>query len=133
MPSASAGRASHWQHTHYLRRTFDFNTAGFSTALTGYVGTLPPGAITRGTMVKVQTAFNSVTSDVLDVGWSGAEQALVAAADITAAGGQFAITGMDATMPTEATDVFAKWTGTGTAPTQGRVTVIVEYFANNDL
>lgn len=132
MSSGSPGRQSHWQHTHFLRRTFNFDTAGFATSGQGYVGTLPPGAIVRGTMVKVHTAFNSATSDVVDVGNASSAQAYVAAANLQLSGGQYAITGMDATMPTEPTDVLALWTGVSTAPTAGSVTVIVEYFPNND-
>lgn len=132
MSSGSPGRHLHQQQTHYLRRTFNFDTLGFRDAATGYVGTLPPGAIVRGTMVKVHTVFASVTSDVVDVGSAASAQGLVVAADLTLAGGQYAITGMDFAMPTEPTDIFAKWTPTGTASVAGRVTVIVEYFADND-
>jgi hypothetical protein len=132
MSSGSPGRASHWQHTHYLRRTFDYNTSGFTTAAVGWVGALPPGAIVRGTMVKVHTAFNSATSDVIDVGTTADDDAFVDGADLQATGGQYAITGMDWAMDsTNATDVWAQLTSVGT-PSAGSVTVIVEYFPNND-
>jgi len=133
MSSGSPGRHLHQQQTHYLRRTFAYSTAGFNAAATGYIGTLPPGAIVRGTMVKVHTVFNSSTSDVLNVGTSSDDNALVAAADLQVAGGQYSITGMDMAMPTAATDVFAQWTGSGDAATAGSVSIIVEYFADNDL
>lgn len=134
MSTGIAGRAYVEQMTHYLRKTFSFDTVGLASAVGGvvWVGTLPANAIVRGTMIKVHTAFNSATSDVLDVGTVSSPQALVAAADITATGGQYAITGMDFAMPADGIDIFIKWTGVSTAPTAGNVTVIVEYFPDND-
>jgi hypothetical protein len=134
MSSGSPGRASHWQHTHYLRKSFTFQTLGAEEAGVLWVGSLPPGAIVRGTMVKVHTVFDSTTSDVLDVGTTADPNALVAAADLTLAGGQYSVTGMDFAKPTEATDVWVQWTpGTTATATQGSATVIVEYFPDNDL
>lgn len=132
MSSGSPGRHLHQQQTHYLRRTFNWNTAGFGTSGQGYVGTLPPGAIVRGTMVKVHTVFNSVSSDVVDVGNASDADAYVAAANLQLAGGQYAITGMDAAMPTAPTDVIALLTSAGGSLSAGSVTIIVEYFADND-
>lgn len=128
-----SGRAYHEQLTHYLRKSFQYDTPGLASGTqVVWVGALPAGAIVRGTMVKVHTAFNSSVSDTLSVGSVSSPTGLVSGASIAAAGGQYAITGMDFTMPTALTDIYCRWIGSGDPPSTGSVTVIVEYFANND-
>ena len=134
MATGNAGRVYHEQMTHYLRKSFQFNTSGLASGTqVVWLGTLPAGAVVRGAMLKVRTGFNSATSDVLDVGSVASPQAIIAAADITVAGGFYSLTGMDMTVPTDAVDIFAKWTGVGSPPSAGSITVIVEYFPDNDL
>lgn len=131
---SNGGRQYHEQLTHYLRKSFAFNTTGLvSGSQVVWMGTLPPGAIVRGAMIKVHTGFNSATSDVVDVGSVASANGIVASADITVVGGTYSVTGLDFAMTTDPTDIYIKWTGVGTAPSAGSVTVIVEYFANNDL
>jgi hypothetical protein len=134
MSSGSPGRQSHWQHTHYLRKSFTYQTLGAEETGVLWVGALPPGAILRGAMLKVHTVFDSTTSDIIDVGTTVDPDNIIDAADLTVAGGQYSITPLDFPEPTEATDVWIRWTpGTTATATQGRATVIVEYFPNNDL
>lgn len=130
--NASRGRASHLQHTHYLRKSFDISTLGVQETGVCWVGTLPPGAIVLRAFLKVHTAFNSTASDVLDVGTEADPDAIIAAADLQAEGGFLSVTGMDMPMPTVGTPVYLRWTKGGTIATAGSATVIVEYSPNND-
>lgn len=62
MPNA---REYHTQQTHYLRKDISYTDTSTVT-----VGKLPAGAIVVGAGVVVSTAWNSGTSDVLDIGTS---------------------------------------------------------------
>ncbi len=62
----SQARVYHTQQIHYLRKDLTYLDTGVKT-----VGVLPAGAIVIGAGVIVSTAWNSGTSDVLDIGTSG--------------------------------------------------------------
>lgn len=62
----SQARQYHTQQTHYLRKDIAYTDTSTVT-----VGTLPAGSIVVGAGVVVSTAWNSGTSDVLDIGTSG--------------------------------------------------------------
>ncbi len=62
----SQARIYHTNQTHYLRKDIEYTDTGTIT-----VGKLPAGAIVVGAGVIVSTAWNSGTSDVLDIGTSG--------------------------------------------------------------
>jgi hypothetical protein len=56
----------HTHQTHFLRKDISYTDTSTVT-----VGVLPAGAIVVGAGVVVSTAWNSGTSDVLDIGTSG--------------------------------------------------------------
>lgn len=86
---------------------------------------LPGGARVTGGGVTVITPFDSLTSDVLDVGDAGAGNRYADNANIAAAGYTALVpTGKITTAPERVT---IQWDGVGTAPTQGEVLVDVEY------
>ena len=62
----SQARVYHTNQIHYLRRDLTFSDTGVKT-----VGVLPAGAIVVSAGVVVGTAWNSGTTDVLDIGTSG--------------------------------------------------------------
>jgi len=122
-----------FQAVHYMRMDVAYNTTGISTgvAMPAY---LPAGALILSTNVYVTTAFNAVTTNVLTVGTvSSAYNNMVAAGEVdeTATGGTSVLTGMDLTFASD-TQVFIKYTQTGTAATTGAATVVVAYVVNND-
>ena len=66
MSSPSQARVYHTQQVHYLRKDIAYTDTAVLT-----VGVIPAGAIVVGAGVVVSTAWNSGTSDVLDIGTSG--------------------------------------------------------------
>jgi hypothetical protein len=62
----SQARVYHTNQIHYLRKDIVFTDTAVMT-----VGVLPAGAIVVDAGVVVSTAWNSGTSDVLDIGTSG--------------------------------------------------------------
>lgn len=131
MPDAA--RQYHTQQTHYIRRTVTI-ADGSGTAV--YAGTIPRGAIVLGTTCAVTTVFNSGTSDVVIVGTLADDDALVAAAGFseTAVGvTRVAPATLGGLLSASAdTDIYTKWTGSGTAATTGVVEIIVEFAPDND-
>lgn len=95
------------------------------------IGNVPKGAVVIGTTVGITTVFNAGTTNVLIVGTSGDDDALVAAADVNEAA--VAVTRVapatlaGAIAASADTDVYVKYTQTGTAATTGAGWVVVEY------
>lgn len=86
---------------------------------------LPAGAIVTGGDIKVLTAFNSATSDVLSIGDSGSATRYLSSQSIASAA-RTALT-IPARQSATTEKVVATWTGVGTAPTAGQVHVSLSY------
>ncbi len=130
---AVAPRSNITQQEHYFRAAVSFDTPLIGTAGKVPLGTLPAGAIVTGMLVKVSTAFNAATTNVLTVGTAADASAVLGATDIdeldvditqafTAYGYQ----------PTTDTALFIKYAQTGTAASAGAATVILFYVPDND-
>lgn len=125
MPDA---RQYHTRQTHFLRKDVTFaNTSGTQYSM----GKLPANAVVLRTVIGITTVFNAATTNVLIVGTSGDDDALVAAAgvDETAVAVTSVVPAtlagkMSATVDTE---IFVKYTQSGTAATTGAAWVVVEY------
>lgn len=132
---AGSARRYHTQQTHYLRKNVTYNEVASGTAV--LMGTLPKGALVLATSVAVKTAFNAGTTNVLIVGTAGDDDALVAAGgvDETAVAltrvAPATLAGLVA--PTADTDIYTKYTQSGTAATAGEAEVVVEFVPDNDL
>lgn len=86
---------------------------------------LPPGAYNITGQIIPLTAFNSATSDTVDVGTLASGSAYKNDADV-AATSAVALSGL----PTSTSDgswVYVTWTGTGAAPTAGEFLLAFEY------
>lgn len=133
MPGSA--RRYHTQQTHYLRKTVTYNEVASGTQV--LMGTLPKGALVLATSVAIKTAFNAGTTNVLIVGTAGDDDALVAAAgvDETAVAltrvAPATLAGLVA--PTADTDIYTKYTQSGTAASAGEAEVVVEFVPDNDL
>lgn len=105
------------------------------------LGWTPPGSnVIRGG-IHVQTAFNSATTDVLDIGFRNAPggetddpNAYATALNLQAVGvisadEMAATTAIDLT---EGAEITASYTATGTAATAGNGIAWVEYIVDND-
>ncbi len=138
MATGTAGtqaRQFDWQAIHYLRKKVNYNDAGIATADTVKVGILPNGAEILFTKVRVATAFNAATTNVLTVGTStGSDADLVSAGDVDegTAGTTICWRGADVAISADTT-IYAKYTQTGTAASAGVAYIVVAYVPNNDL
>lgn len=86
---------------------------------------IPAGATDITGSVSPITAFNSVTSDVLDVGTVGSGNAYKNDGNI-AATTAFALTGLPV-VSTQGFWMYLTWVGVGTAPTAGKFRLFVSY------
>lgn len=94
---------------------------------------IPPGAEIVGGELVIETAFNSATSDTIDVGDGGDTDRYTASPVNVAATGRTALTLTGYTYTAKDT-IDILWDGTGTAPTAGagylKVTYTIEDRAN---
>lgn len=122
------------QQVPYLRRAVAFNTPLVGTADTIEVGTLPANCILVRAYVRIKTAFNAGTTNVLTVGTSSGSNAdIVAAGDVdeTATGTTQVTRGAGLSLTSD-TPIYAKYTQTGTAATTGAAEIVIEYIPDND-
>lgn len=128
------------QLVHYLRKSIAYNTQGIGTDATVKVGTLPAGALVLFTLVKVTTAFNAATTNIIDVGTSGNDDALVdggatgngdADVNATAAGATFVWRGADETFTAD-TPIYVTYTQSGTAASAGAAQIIVAFVVGTE-
>lgn len=113
----------------FLRSTVNFNTANIANGV--IVGQIPAGAQIMRAIVRVITSFNAGTTNVLTVGSNAsAYDNIFNAAGISegAAGNNDAAVA-NLLYFAAATDIFAKYTQTGTAATQGQAIVNIMYIA----
>ncbi len=115
-----------------VRDVGDANSAGIAdgtgSSLSGIAFNLfelPAGAIVTGGDVKVLTAFNSGTSDVLSIGDSGSATRYLSSQSIASA----ARTALTIPNRQSATTekVLATWTGVGAVPTAGQAHITLSY------
>ncbi|HEX2655347.1 MAG TPA: hypothetical protein VHN11_17075 [Xanthobacteraceae bacterium] len=123
------------QQTHYLRKSVAFNTPGVGASDTVKIGRLPAGAFISGVWARIETPFNAGTTNVLTVGTSAGGDADIinGAADLNAgsAGTTSVTRGLGLPIAND-TDIFVKFTQTGTPATAGAATIVISYAANND-
>lgn len=126
MPTGA--REYHSRQTHYLYRDVTFaDISGTQYSM----GKIPANAVVVGTIVGVTTAFNAGTTNVLIVGTSGDDDALVDASGVTE--GSIGVQSVNPAtlggrLSTSAeVEIFTKYTQSGTAATAGAAWVVVEY------
>lgn len=122
-------REFHTQQVHWLRRTVNFNDVNIATGVS--MGMLPAGAQVVDAVTRLEVAFNAGTTNVLTAGTnSAAFDNIVGAGDVTEAtpgGYRAAILTAGATSYAVPTEVFVKYTQTGTAASTGRATISIAY------
>jgi len=87
---------------------------------------LPVGAVVTGGALVITTAFNSATTDAIEVGDGDAVARFLASQDVKSAAGRFALTGTEK-IYTAPDSVDLEWTGAGAAPSQGAGYLELEY------
>lgn len=134
--SVETGRQYHTDQVHYLRKSFTFSNADETLSL----GWVPANASVIEGGVVVATAFNSGTSDTLDLGFRNAGDGTADDADeyatlldLTTAGRIAAdamATAADAHLP-EGAELTLTYNSTGTAPTAGQGYAFLTYIVDN--
>src|SRR5687768_8885359 len=125
MPARTvSAREPYLQTIGVLRKAIAYNTTGIGSANTVLVGVLPAGAMVLDIVVRVSTAFNAATTNVIIAGTAADDDALVAAADVTegAIGSARVTTGLGL-IYTADTPIYVKYSQTGTAATAGAATL----------
>ena len=128
--AATAAVQYHQTMTHFLRKEVNFDDAGISSGVS--MGIVPAGSIIAAVVGSVETVFNAGTTNVLVIGTSANDDAYLAAADIdetTAAVTTYAGKGALVSADTE---VFVKFTETGTAATTGKAQLVLVFYPDND-
>lgn len=126
-------RQTHLQVTHTLRASLPVAALVAAGAAGVQIDTLPAGARVLRSHAFIETAFNATTTNVLDVGTAAdPDQFMPTATALAGATGlkTFVPTGLNGVIAVD-TPVTAIYSYTGTAPTNGLATVIVEYVPNN--
>ena len=113
-----------------LAAMVDFTYADLTNGVALDAIGLPQGAVVTAGRLVIDTAFNSATTDVIDIG--DAVSATRYAASVNAKTvGATALT-LPAFLTTGLTpNVTLKWTGTGAAPTAGAGRLILEYIVKD--
>lgn len=107
--------------------TVDFGFADLVSGVDLSALDLPRNAVVTGGDVVVTTAFNSATSDVLDVGDATVQNRYLNDANLAAVGRTALIaTGFVTTATQPAITV--RWVGVGAAPTAGACRLTVHYY-----
>lgn len=134
MSTSGKARDTGMQVTHFIRKVVNYNDTNIATADKIKVGTLPAGAFITKALVRVDTVFNAASTNVLVVGTSGGSDAdIVASGDVNEASAQtFVCTTGNGLSITSDTDIYAKYTQTGTPATTGKATIVIEYCPNSD-
>lgn len=104
-----------------------FGFADLTTAVAAASVSVPEGAVVVGGYLVIDVVWNSLTSDVLDLGDDlDVDRYSATPVDITALG----VTALDVTgfAYTTANTIDVIWTGVGTAPTTGTARLVVEYY-----
>lgn len=131
---AGPARQLHTQQVHYIRKRVNWNDSNISTGVV--CGTLPAGALLLYAAVRVNTAFNAATTNVLQMGTTATGGEILANAVVLggATGFKTASSGTAfAAQFASDTDVYVSYTQTGTAATAGQGDLVVAYCPNNDL
>lgn len=114
----------------FLRLETNYNTASIGSGVS--LGTVPAGTIILPHHVNIKTAYNAGTTNVLEVGTSGTANKYVGSGDVdetTIAFTSNITTGCGE--ETSDTEIFVKFTETGTAATAGTSTVIIPFLTNH--
>lgn len=121
----------HQNLVHYLRKEVNYNDLGITTGVV--IGRLPANAQVTQALARVRTTFNAGTTNVLTVGTNAANyDNILGTADIAegSVGNNIAPLANLQEVLSE-TDVFVKYTQTGTAATQGKAVIHIAYTVNN--
>lgn len=123
-------RQYHTRQVHYLTKSITYSDTDISGGSTvKFRNSLPPNACVTDTFVKVKTAFNAATTNVVTVGSNSAtSNDIVASADVNEASAiGFLVAGPGVLNTSTSLNVYVKYTQTGTPATTGAADIVVAY------
>lgn len=126
-------RVLYGQQVHFLRRRISYNTTGVTTGVR-FKNALPANCIITDILVRVGTAFNAGTTNVLTVGQnSSTYNDMVNAGDVdeTAIASTRVTRGVGLSLTADV-DVYVMYVQTGTAATAGAAEIIIAYVPDTD-
>lgn len=137
IPPAVAARNTGWQNVHTFRvRMTPANAAALNAGVK--IGRLPSRALIQFMALHVSTAFNSATTDTIQLGSTNGAVDLLAATTLRTAGytpltsaAGLGIFNNNAGTAGE-TDIWAKYAQSGAAATAGDATLVIGYLPDND-
>ena len=126
-------RQTHLQVVHTIRASLPLAALVAAGAAGLQVDTLPAGARVLRSHAFIETVFNATTTNVLDVGTVADPDQFLPSATVVAGTAGLKTLAPPALQGVIAADtpVYAVYSYTGTAPTTGLATVIIEYVPNN--
>lgn len=130
---ATNARQYHTAQLHYIRKAVNWNDTGIASGVK--IGTLPAGAAIEFVHIKITTAFNAATTNVLAVGTTATGAEVIAGTDAVAGtlGSKVPnVAGMALGNLAADTPIYASYTQTGTAATAGVATIVIAYSVAND-
>lgn len=133
MSASGVARNDGSQNVHFIGKDVTYATTGIGTADTVKVGRIPAGSMLMPAQVRITTVFNAATTNVLTVGQNAtANTDIVAAGELNegATGVTIVGTGCALTFAND-TDIYVRYTQTGTAATTGAATIIIPYIPPN--
>lgn len=129
----ASARELPWQMLHYKRYRVNYNDSGIATG--NKMFRIPKDSNILFTIVKIRTAFNAGTTNVLTVGQNSTSyNDIVNSADVdeSIAQGTLVMRGADLDLSSDEKDVYVKYTQTGGVATAGVADITVVYAPNND-
>lgn len=133
MSASGTARNDGSQNVHFIGKDITFNTVGIGTADTVKVGKIPAGSMLCDARVRITTAFNAATTNVLTVGQNATVNTdIVAAGELNegATGMTVVLTGASLTFAND-TDIYVRYTQTGTVATAGAASIVISYIPPN--
>jgi hypothetical protein len=145
LANAATQRVFQWQQTHYIRQSLVWPVCpNNAVTCTINIGAVPYNTIILRVTASVNTTFATSTTDVVTLGTTQANANEIVSANVNVHT-QGLVTGTVLATASSATgngatqtgsnggfDLWMKYTSTGSAPTAGNATLIVEYVPNND-
>jgi len=136
MSLSGRARDHGFQSLHYFRKRMRFNDVNFAAGIK--IGRMPARSFLMGIFWFKETAFNSSSSDTVQIGSTQGGSDILAATDVHSTGftshGSAAGLGTAVTFIANEIDLWVKWNATtANTATTGDATVIILYCPDNDL
>ena len=128
----AVARQNATQQVHFIRVPVQWNSSGIASGVP--IGAVPAGAQIVDVTVRIVTAFNAATTNVLQVGTTATGGEVLTSAEAAAGSTGFkrGTTGGTVSFASD-TILYASYTQTGTAASAGSAIICIMYVPNTDI